>query len=512
MFEAVRAAFAGTASREDRIALVEAALRMAGPAGREEIGRWVTTIVPAEVLVPETARRWRPLVHDAMQFVVCHICDRRLAARIVEQMELAPDTPPEIRLLRLISKTPGLQKIGQVLARNRRLAPPLRKALIELENGMSDVTPQEIRGVLTGRLPEQLDRYAVKIDSPIFSEASVSAVVRFTWQNPGRERERGVFKVLKPYVPACFTEDIAILQQLGEYLAAQDRGYAFALRDIKDMFAEVRVLLEHELDFAREQMMLGEARRIYRSSFGIRVPRLIRPLCAAGITAMSEEAGIKVTDAFPRSPIRRIRAGEQLVEALVAVPLFTREENAIFHGDPHAGNLLYDEPNRELVVLDWALAERMTLTLRRQLVLLALMMMLRNPDGVTRAIVALSRPRGERQERRILRRVADFFGQLPRGASPSTLDAMILLDDLAIEGIRFPAPLFLFRKMLFTLDGVLEDIAGPDLRMDQIIARDFLTRWLSSFGLFYSPLTLADFAAIEWQALLYPLRAYQRCC
>jgi predicted unusual protein kinase regulating ubiquinone biosynthesis (AarF/ABC1/UbiB family) len=41
----------------------------------------------------------------------------------------------------------------------------------------------------------------------------------------------------------------------------------------------------------------------------------------------------------------------------VAVPFFSREEDSTFHADPHAGNLLYDETNRELVILDWALAE-----------------------------------------------------------------------------------------------------------------------------------------------------------
>ena len=98
---------------------------------------------------------------------------------------------------------------------------------------------------------------------------------------------------------------------------------------------------------------------MYRASIGIRVPRLIAPLSTGDITAMSAEAGVKVTEAFPRLPIRRARIAGQLIEALVAVPLFSHAEEAIFHADPHAGNLLYDETNRELVVLDWALAERL---------------------------------------------------------------------------------------------------------------------------------------------------------
>ena len=126
------------------------------------------------------------------------------------------------------------------------------------------------------------------------------------------------------------------------------------------MITEVRLLLERELDFARRAgAPWRRRRRTYRSTIGIRVPRVIPELCTAEITAMSEESGVKVTDAFPRSPIRRARIAEQLIEALIAVPLFSGKDPSVFHADPHAGNLLYDEPNRELVVLDWALAERL---------------------------------------------------------------------------------------------------------------------------------------------------------
>ena len=247
--------------------------------------------------------------------------DRRLATKVVQQFELAADTAPEERLLRLVNKMPGLQKVGQVLARNRRLAPKLRRALSELENGMSDVTAEEIRGLIEERLGKRLAEYAVELEPSVLSEASVSAVIRFTWNHPGREREQGVFKVLKPYVPECFGEDMTLLQDLGEFLTSPKRGYGFAIHDVKDMLAEVLLLLEHELDFRREQATLQEAVKMYRASIGIRVPRLIEPLCTGDITAMSAEAGVKVTEAFPRSPIRRARIADQLIEALVAVPL-----------------------------------------------------------------------------------------------------------------------------------------------------------------------------------------------
>ena len=112
---------------------------------RGGIGNWVSRLVPVEILVPDSAARWRPLVQDAFRFVFERLSGAGWPPKLVEQFELSTDTAPARRLILLISKMPGLQKLGQVLARNRRLEPSLRIALIEFENGMSDVTSRTSR-------------------------------------------------------------------------------------------------------------------------------------------------------------------------------------------------------------------------------------------------------------------------------------------------------------------------------------------------------------------------------
>lgn len=76
---------------------------------------------------------------------------------------------------------------------------------------------------------------------------------------------------------------------------------------------------------------------------------------------------------------------------------------------------------------------------------------------------------------------------------------MLLLDDIALEGVHFPASLFMFRKIVFTLDGVLHDISDSEIRMDSVITREFLTRWIASFGWFHAPLATADL--VKWGRL-----------
>jgi ubiquinone biosynthesis protein len=493
----VLATFLGSqTSAAARTAAVKTALQT--PAGgmlRDELGSWVIQLLPAEALVPEIYAAWRPLVRDAMLFMISHLSAARLAPKLVEQIELPPETTPEVRLLRLIAKVPGLQKIGQVLARNRHLDPSLRNALSELENGIHDVSAEEIGALIRKQLGRRLETHAVEIEPGMLAEATVSAVVRFTWRNPASgERERGVFKVLKPFVAACFAEDLELLQQLAHFLADKHPEYGRAL---PETIMEVRRLLEHEVDFAREQATLVQAARVYKGVRGVRVPRLFKPLSTASITALSEEEGVKVTAALAGASGRqRRRVAEQLIEALIAVPLFARGERSVFHADPHAGNLLYDERTGELVLLDWALTESLTREQRRHVAILAVMLGLRDPVGVCGEIETLALGRRLSPAHRGFMRdhVNRFIGELPFTHLPSSMDAMRLLDRLALEGIRFPSGLMMFRKVLFTLDGILHDIAAPNLRMDLTLARHMLAR---------SPLSLIDWIGVEASALLY---------
>jgi ubiquinone biosynthesis protein len=441
---------------------------------------------------------------------VSRLSAARLAPKVVEQTELEPDTPPEVHLLRFIAKVPALQKIGQVLARNRNLDPRMQRALTALEDGISDVSIEEIRTVVLRDLGSRVATYAVELDPVILSEASVSAVVGFTWRNPeNRRRERGVFKVLKPHIPSYYAEDMKILQQLARHLTRKHRAGGVRLAGVSETLTEIRLLLEREVDFRREQATLLNALDAYRRVPGVRVPRLIQPLSTDTITALTQEKGVKVTEAFARPAAQRLSVAQRLAEALIAVPALSREKDSIFHADPHAGNLLYHQRRRELVILDWALTERLTLEQRQSVFMLVLMMTLRDVDGVVKSIDRLlgHGAADDRARRTIIHdRVNKMLDRLPLFQLPGVLDAMQLLDEIALEGIRFPAALLMFRKAFFTLEGVLEDIAGAGVRVDSTIARYAAEHWMDTGAVLFSLLSPNDWVAINWSALTFVSR------
>ena len=222
---------------------------------------------------------------------------------------------------------------------------------------------------------------------------------------------------------------------------------------------------------------------------------------------MTEARGKKVTDAVAHMPRwRRTRVSELLIEAFLAVPLFSSEKDAMFHADPHAGNLLYDKRTGDLTILDWALTEHVNREERRHLAMLFFMTALRDPDGIVNQIQALSRGGARRKgsQAKIIRDcVHRFIAQLPLTHIPGAADALDMLEDIAFKGVRLPAPLIMLRKVLFTLDGVQHDMGDPEVSMVAILARHATPRWLTSWKAFGSPLSLKDWFAVQSSTLFY---------
>jgi ubiquinone biosynthesis protein len=244
---------------------------------------------------------------------------------------------------------------------------------------------------------------------------------------------------------------------------------------------------------------------------GVRVPRLIQPLCTPRITALTEERGIKVTSAAARLPAsRRRKVAEQLIEALVAVPLLAAQEDAIFHGDPHAGNLLYDNRTGELTIIDWALRERLSHEQRRHLALLFLMVSLRDPVGTCNEVLALSQQRvrgNSAKGQMISESVTRFLEELPVVRLPSGADAMLLLERLAMKGVKFPGPLIMLSKVMFTLGGILGDVGGSG-STGFTIARHVAQHWIKNRKEFRLPLMTRDWITLQCSALLYTSRLW----
>lgn len=486
---------------------------------REQIGTLLEKQLPLEQLVPDCYANWRPIVTEAVVFIGSRLSSKRMIPKLIEQASLSDDTTLPQRLICFIAQMPSLQKLGQIIARNRNLTPELRQALMNLENGIHDVSPEEIHVLIEDRLGPLLKQYQVKIETQLHAEASVSALLRFSWLNPATEnREQGVFKVIKPHINEHFNEEMDLLHDLAEHLDSKQDTHGLSRINLRTLFEDIRSLLRQELDSLQEQTNLSEAYNRYQAVKGIRIPAFIEPLSAPGITAMSYEQGIKVTAEFASKKSERNLLASRIVEALIAMPLFAVEEEAIFHADPHAGNLFVDENTHELILFDWALTERLDFEQRRKIILLISALTLRDGNLIKRVIMDISDTdfdKNTSRKEKLDAQIDEFLASLSLYRLPGMKDVLSLLDSLILSGIQFSRPLLIFRKVLLTLDGVLHDVA-EDVVIEADITQLVLEHLRDEmFGInllqqskprFQLPLTSTDTYALIWSAQWYYFR------
>ena len=165
-------------------------------------------------LVPQEYVEFRPLVADAVRFFLERLSAQRLTEILTTQSALPVGASAEARLTDLISHCPTLHKLGQVVARDRRLGPSLRQRLQGLES-MAPITPvATLAPTIRGEIGADCAG-ALRIDAQALAEASVAVVIPFTSEAADGDRPvQGVLKVLKPGIEERLEEELEIWSAL----------------------------------------------------------------------------------------------------------------------------------------------------------------------------------------------------------------------------------------------------------------------------------------------------------
>jgi ubiquinone biosynthesis protein len=409
-------------------------------------------------VVPECYAAFRPVVAEGLTFFLEHLPPQRLAEAFQAQAKLPADAILVRRLVVFLHACPALHKIGQVLARNRRLDPELRRHLQELESLEPHTPFDQLLPLLQRELAPATKKYRIELAEQSLAEGSVAVVVPLTWSDPAdgpREpRRQAVAKLLKPGVEQRLDEDLAILGKLADFLADRWAVYGLPPLPYQAILADVAELLTTEVQLGQEQVHLRLAESQLAGQPDVQVPRLL-PFSTGAVTAMERLHGRKVTDSAAVRPWRRRTLFHTMVRALLGRVLFSRDPTVLFHGDPHAGNLLAT-PDGRLGILDWSLARQLTSRDRVALGQLLVGALKRNAVQVAAAAAGLASPGAD--DYLVRRHVDAALAELPWHRLPGLLWATGLLDCLAHAGLRFPPRLLLFRKTLLTLEGVLADL------------------------------------------------------
>ena len=420
-------------------------------------------------VVPDGASDWIPVVHDSLLFFLDGLGEERLFERILNLTYMPAGTGRGDRLLKFTDRTASLQKIGQILARNPNLSPDLRLSLQTLENGIATSDADEITEFIKEDIgQEALDTFQVRFAEGILAEASVGAVMRATLVQTAEDGEEDiVFKVVKPFVLESLPRELEILDQLSLFFEENSGAYGLGDIPLSDTFRDVKTALSSEIRIVDEQRNLVLAETYYADDDTIRVPHLYS-LSTPNVTAMEFVVGDKITDAHLGQPAARQKMAERLSDVLTIDVIFSPAEEAIFHGDPHAGNVFHVSEDAsdpyQIALLDWGLYGSFPRAQREQLVQLVLGVHLGNTKRIENNVGALIEewPPASAAEYDTIR---EIVGEVVRQKSTIFPTLQNLIVRLATAGFQTRFNIALFIKSQITIAGMLLEL-DPEFDQD----------------------------------------------
>lgn len=426
-----------------------------------------------ESLLRREHRNYAPAVSGALSEFLNGLPSERQTAILADQLSLPVDSTPSWRLTVLARGSPVLHKIGQTLARDRRLVAGFRECLQELESLTPSVPLTIIQETIEKELGH-LDRSGIVLVPPALAEASVAVVVPFRWRQAGKCSQDGVFKVLKPGIEERLTEDLEQLSRVGAYLDETCEEFEIPPLEYRNLFEQVRDKLQHEVRLDSEQHNLALARKLYEEDRGVLIPDLFE-FCSTRVTAMERVNGCRVTLANGETRGGKGRIADLIIRALIGRPVFSTDEETLFHADPHAGNLFLTEDHR-LAILDWSLAGFLRGRDRVALVQMLLGALTMNAERITGALKDLTEGRSDLgMSGNIIR---DSMRRAWQHRLPGFTWLRDLLDELArSSGLQLRADLKFFRKALHSIEGVAADVRGGHAEIDRVLVDEFLCRF-----------------------------------
>jgi ubiquinone biosynthesis protein len=430
-------------------------------------------------VLPESYSHYRLPIKGALGLFIESLNPAHRADIFQRQALLPLSAPPAQRLALLARSCPALHKLGQSLARERRLPAEFRRHLQQLESIAPEWDIELLRRELTRELGP-LERLGVTLLSPALAEASVAIVVPFQWNRNGDDILQGVFKMLKPGIAERLAYELDLLGKVGAYLDERCAEFGIPRIDYQGTFEQVRDKLQHEVRLDQEQRHLAMAAEFYAGDDRVQIPKLF-PFCTPRVTAMERIWGNKVTD-HALEGYGQARLAERVIRSLIARPVLSRAPKAFFHADPHAGNLFLTDQGR-LAILDWSLVgwlgER-ECTAMVQLLLAAVSL---DPQRITRILLDLNVSRNCNPP--ALKSVVDtWLKQIRQLRLPGFNWLTGMLDEAVQQaGLGLAADLMLFRKTLHSLEGVIADIGAPPNAADQVLMREFLLQFAREWPL-----------------------------
>ena len=307
---------------------------------------------------------------------------RRLFERPPEGDAALRGQSAPVRFARLLATLgPTYIKLGQILSmRKDLLAPDWIEALETLQDDAPGLPFDAIRAQVEAGLGGSLEELYASFNETPLATASIAQ----THRARTRDGDEVVVKVQRPGIGATMRSDLDLL-----YLAARVLESSI---DEMQLFGVVSVIEEfekgllRELNFNQELSNLLEFQRNLDPARKVSVPRPYPELSTRTVLTMQFFAGRPIRKLVPRSGEAQAVVNEIVHAAFKQVLV-----DGVFHGDPHAGNLLYGDDGT-VCMIDLGLVGRLSQEQRDDLVTLMIAGIANDSTTIVRVLLKMGTP------------------------------------------------------------------------------------------------------------------------
>ncbi len=292
------------------------------------------------------------------------------------------ETSAPVRFARLLAALgPTYIKFGQILSMRKDIfAPEWIEALEKLQDDAPRLPFNAIREQVETSLGGTLEDLYGSFEQEPLATASIAQ----THRARTKDGDDVVVKVQRPGIEATMRSDLDLL-----YLSAQVLETSIdemQLVGVVSVIEEFEKGLLRELNFNQELSNLLEFQRNLDPERKVTVPRPYPELSTRTVLTMQFFEGRPIRKLTPKSP-----EAQAVVNEIVHAALKQVFVDGVFHGDPHAGNLLYDEDGT-VCMIDLGMVGRVSQEQRDDIVTLMIATISNDATTIARLLLKMGTP------------------------------------------------------------------------------------------------------------------------
>ena len=391
---------------------------------------------------------------------------KRLLDKPIDGDPALRGTSAPVRFAKLLAALgPTYIKFGQILSMRKDIfATEWIEALETLQDDAPSLPFPVVRAQVETGLGGTIEELFATFEQEPLATASIAQTHRArTWD--GAET---VVKVQRPGIEAMVRADLNLLHLAAQVLEANiDEMQLLGVVSIVEEFE--RGLLR-ELDFHQELSNLLEFQRNLDPTRKVVVPRPHPELSSRTVLTMQFFDGRPIRKLTPRSPEAQAVVNEILHASFKQVFV-----DGVFHGDPHAGNVLYGIDGR-VCLLDLGMVGRVSETQRDDMVALVVATIANDMTTASRVLLKMGTPTQRVNLAAFKADLARIREQHLAVASLGEYDSSGFIAELARAAgrhrIRVASDMAILAKAAATLEDIIRTL-HPDVDLVGI-ARPFL--------------------------------------